>query len=359
LPPILTAYLRSSSAGAFDFCQMQAYLTYVLGLGPDEENGWERPEPGCKADQGSLVHKALELLACRKLADQNGEATFKDDETGASFGPGHPTVEEAFKTSWDYYSRVLSHWDWNEGRKQDCWRWTQDALSLSSGLFDPRNRTVLWPEKRFDIVMDQPWARYEYDIPGWPKVQGQLCLKGTVDLVCAMDGDPESVELVDWKTGQRKDWATGKMKEYSSLSHDFQLRLYHYALCKLLPAVKNVFITIVFVRDGGAFSIPFSRSDLPETERMIRDRFFAMKQCELPKLESDDPRGEFKCRKLCFAGRNSFPGETRTVCKQVADELLEIGMARVTAKFGDPKRAVSYGSGGGRSEANSAASKEA
>ncbi len=85
-------------------------------------------------------------------------------------------------------------------------------MKLSNGLFNPLKREIIWPEKYFDFTIDKPWAHYDYVMADGRKIEGQLGLKGTVDLVCSLDGT-RVIELVDWKTGRRKDWATDKTKE--------------------------------------------------------------------------------------------------------------------------------------------------
>src|SRR5690606_34355557 len=58
-------------------------------------------------------------------------------------------------------------------------------------------------------------------------------------------------------TGRRLNWATGEEKTHEKLKDDPQLRIYHYAVSHLYPDIENIYITINFINDGGAFTICF------------------------------------------------------------------------------------------------------
>ena len=58
---MLITYIRSSSYNNYEFCQMQYFMKYVLGL-PDIS--------GKAAERGTMVHKVMEVLANLKLFQQ-------------------------------------------------------------------------------------------------------------------------------------------------------------------------------------------------------------------------------------------------------------------------------------------------
>lgn len=337
---MIVCYLRSSTLAAWDFCPFQAWLNYGLGIGGEPGDGWAVPPSHKKADKGTITHKALELLAGAKLAAQRGEAEFGNDETGGRY-PADITPEQALEEAWWHYTSRLTHWDWRPTDRDDCMAWVNAACSAAGGLFDPRRRTVVWPEKYFDLPIERPWAEWPSGEDGRP---GRLAIRGTVDLVVeAGDG---VYELVDWKTGQRKDWSTGETKDWKKLRNDTQLRLYHYALSRLLPDAREIIISIVFLRDGGPFSLPFSREDLAATEGMLRARFEEMRCCVRPRRIKGDPTHGWKCDRLCQYELNRWPGTDRTVCDHMHAELLELGMVGATDRY-RTERAAKY-SGGGR-----------
>jgi hypothetical protein len=347
---VICTYLRSSSFNTWSMCQFQFFCTYVLGLKPNDENGWTIPKPQMKADKGNIVHKGLELLARQKLAMQKGETTFSEDEIGKTWPVATFTPDDAFEEAWKVYTKVrAAHWDWTVKEYRECRRWMWDAMTMQGGMWNPLNCNIVMPEQYFDLPFEEPWARYSYTLPDGRKLEGQLAIKGTVDLITEEDAD--TLHYVDWKTGMRKDWATGKPKDWKKLRDDPQLRLYHYALSRLYPDRKHILMTIVFIQDGGPFSLDFGPQDLPKTEKMIRDRFETIKDSVRPARiwnHRDNP-GQFKCKKLCAFGMNKWQGTSKNVCDHLHDELLTLGMDKVVARYAKADAFTSYGEGGGRS----------
>jgi hypothetical protein len=310
------------------------------------------PDPGNKkAAKGTCTHKALELLARQQVARQEAQTSFVDEETGGHWLTNSFSVPEAVETAWHYYTCVKeTPFEWFQEDFEDVARWTDDALAYHGGLFDPRQRTVVWPEKYFDFTIDKPWAWYSFDLPDGTKLEGQLSLKGTLDLVCEVDGYPGVYELVDWKTGMRKCWNTGTIKDYQKLRDDPQLRIYHYALTKLLPRAKEIFVSIVWIQDGGPYPLPFGPEDLEKTEAMLQKRFERIRDTYLPKLIKGTPQ-QWKCSRLCEYGKKTWPGSGKTICEHLHGELLTLGMDKVTAQYGNQAALTRYGDGGGRSGA--------
>ena len=55
---MIVTYIRSSSYNNYEYCQMQYFITYVLG---------HRSISGKKAQLGTIVHKVMECLSsCKK-----------------------------------------------------------------------------------------------------------------------------------------------------------------------------------------------------------------------------------------------------------------------------------------------------
>ena len=63
---MLVTYIRSSSYNNYEYCQMQFFITYVLG---------QESVSGKKAQLGTIVHKVMECLASckKKLQDNEGK----------------------------------------------------------------------------------------------------------------------------------------------------------------------------------------------------------------------------------------------------------------------------------------------
>ena len=326
---MIVTYLRSSSYTTEDWCQQKYFLSYVVGF---EELSNQ------KADKGTIVHKALELLALCKVAEQNKQRDFTDDQLGY-FEVDEIDLESAVSLSFDYYSQKATHHFWCKQDYLDCLHWTRKAVSYKDGMFDPRMRNIINPEIHFDFEIKQDWAKYDFVDPsdGTP-LSGYLRMRGTVDLVTEVDDG--IIEMIDWKTGRRLNWATGEVKDFDKLRQDPQLRIYHYAMSQMFPKHSDFLITIFFINDGGAFTIPFYQEDLKKTERMIQKKFHKICNISQPKLSPS-----WKCSKLCHFGKNNYIDSNGddtglTICEFMKKQTRKHGMDHVIRTFGEHK---SYG----------------
>mgnify|MGYP006266544713 CR=1 FL=1 len=327
---IIITYFRSSSYNTHSMCEQQFFMEYVLG--------WRGPS-GQKADKGTIVHKVLEILAVIKKADQDGLSDIDDDVIGPVSVKNHSLntiIEKVYK----YYSELCSHHKWSLKDYKDCHSWVYKAIEFNNGMFDPRNRNILCPEQHFDIEIKKPWAKYSYETPEG-KLEGNLALKGTIDLITLLDDN--TIEVVDWKTGRRLDWATGQEKTQEKLESDPQLRIYHYAISHLYPQIDHIIFSIYFINDGGPFSICFDKSDLSKTEDMLRRKFDIVKDTRKPRLNKS-----WMCNKLCHFGKTTFEntsidpiieyregqvcsvGSPMTKCEQIKHEIDSKGIDAVS-----------------------------
>lgn len=285
---MIITYLRSSSYGTHSMCEQQYYIEYVLGL---------RSPSNKKADKGTIVHKVLEILAWIKLAEQNNEKTVIDDILG-KIDIKKYNLNTIIEKIYNHYSKTFSHHQWEIKDYQDCHSWVYKAISHNNGMFDPRNRNILQPEQHFDIEIKKKWAKFKYDYQN-EILEGYLAIKGTIDLITKVDDN--TIEIIDWKTGRRLDWATGQEKTQEKLQSDPQLKIYHYAVSQLYPEVEHVMVSINFINDGGPFTICYDKSDLASTEDMLKRKFEAIKNTQIPKLSKT-----WKCTKLCHFGKSTF-----------------------------------------------------
>ncbi len=319
-------------------CEQQYLFDYVLGY---------RSPSNKKADKGTIVHKALEILAFVKYTVQNGDSTFEDDILG-TINVYNYDLDDIIERVYNYYTTGFSHHDWSDKDFRDCRKWTYKAIEYAGGMFDPRNRNILYPEQRFDITINKPWAEYEYELPDGEKLKGNLSIKGTIDLIT--QPAENTLEIIDWKTGRRLNWATGEEKTQEKLEVDPQLMIYFYAVQKLYPHIETCIITIYFINDGGPFSMTFHKSDMQKTEDLLRQKFYHIKNTKRPKLSKT-----WKCTKLCHYGKNSFkdnpdilpileyrdgqvcnPGYNMTMCEQVAHDIQLKGLENVVDEYTVP-----------------------
>lgn len=192
---MMVTYIRSSSYGNYDYCQMQYFMTYVLG---------HRSPSGKKAQLGTMVHKVMECLAsCKKhLQDHPDEKTMTitDDALGEIEFTKRKLytkkfVDDLLKRSYEWYQKDCIH-KYFPADLKFCKTQIENALDYNDGQFDPRKRNIVATEPTFDIPIEEDWAKFSYYIDE-KRVDGQLAIKGTVDLITEIDDG--IIEVVDWK----------------------------------------------------------------------------------------------------------------------------------------------------------------
>lgn len=321
-------------------CAQQYFLEYVLGI---------KSPSGIKADKGTIIHKVLEILAYIKLTEQNNETIYIDDILGP-INIEKYNLNSIIEKVYKYYSAQFKNHEWSAKDYKDCHLWVTKALESHNGSFDPRNRNILQPEQRFDIVIEKPWAKYFYQTKDG-LLEGHLAIKGTIDLITKVNDN--TIEIIDWKSGKRLDWATGEEKTLAKLQNDPQLRIYHYAVSALYPQMDHIIFTINFINDGGAFSVCYDKNDLPQTELMIKKKFETIKNTQVPELNKT-----WKCTKLCHFGKTTFENshvlpilEYRdnqitkvdnhmTKCEQVKHDIHLLGIDNVVDNYTVPGYSV-------------------
>jgi ATP-dependent helicase/DNAse subunit B len=335
---MIIVYFRSSSFITWDFCPHKYFLDYTLGFHSPANKS---------AQKGTIVHKALELLAKLKLTLQQGKEGFSDSELRCDFWVDKVsdlTPEEAIETAYHHYVSK-GEFEYEKKDFEDCRKWMWEALLWKDGMFSPIQMNIVSPEQYFNFEIREPWAEFSYKLPGGEKLEGYLGLKGTLDLV--VERKPNVYEIVDWKTGRRWDWNKQKPKEYEDFFTDPQLLIYHYAACKLYPKIDNIFVTIFWLQSGGPFSICLQRSDLERTTEMLKKRFVTIKNTYKPQAIFPN----YKCN-WCYFSKNSFDGPVETyndsICKQTRDEIKQLGIDRVTAFRAKAGAFTMYGEGGGK-----------
>jgi hypothetical protein len=318
-------------------CEQKYYLSYILGI---------REPPNKKATLGSVVHKALELLSYQKLCWQRGTSSYMDDTFG------EVCIDDidpmwATERAYEYYAQLEPEHGWTKGDLALCKSWTNKTLTISGGRCDPRNHNIIMPEQVFDFTIDEPWAKYHFELPDGEVIEGQLGLRGTMDLV--YEDEPGIIDVLDYKTGQQLNWATGKPKDFKSLCNDPQLRLYHLASTRLFPDADEIYMRIVYMNYDGCFILPYSRDDLPDTMRMIKRKFDEIRYATRPRLKKS-----WKCNRICHFGKASHPEDpSKTMCEFFKDKIRADGINKVTLDYNVNRAWERYGSGGGRQEQTS------
>jgi len=331
---MLVTYIRSSSYNNYDFCQMQYFLTYNLG--------W-RSNSGKKADMGTMAHKVMEILAgLKKFQQDNPRKKYlvvEDDKCGKvrvhkDKLNTDELVDKLTEDSIQAYSATSSHKFYPKERGE-VRATVQTFLTWNDNQFDPRKRNIYYPEPHFDLPIEEDWAKFDFVDSNGNTQKGQLAIKGTIDLVTLVNDD--TIEVVDWKSGRRLDWATGEEKTYKKMMNDPQLLLYFYAMSRIFPEFSNRIMSIFFYKDidGKVDPVPYSfcfdKSDEDRFLEMLRKRVQEIRKNVKPSV-LDPTRKDFRCKYLCHFCKNSFEGETDSMCITIEKELVQLGMDEVVKK---------------------------
>ncbi len=327
-------YLRSSSYSSHQICPLQYYLVYTLGFS----------FPGnIAADRGNITHKALEILGNKKLAIQNGKDGYEDEIFGY-LKNSETDWRLATDLAYDYYTKIAPDHKWDHKKhKQEAYDWTEQAMTMNGGVFNPENLDIIAVEKTFDYTFEEDWAWYSYDIGEDKPIEGFLSIKGTIDVIYR---ENESViSMLDWKTGRCWDWAKDKPKTYSSLKIDPQLMIYFFALSKCYPEAEQILVNIIFMNTAGAFTLPYEKKDLAYAKEIIRNKFEKIKNTNKPIRNKN-----WKCDKgiVCKALLTPYKDSGKSYCDFFHDQIRAKGSDQVFREFGDKKKLNRYGTGGGR-----------
>ena len=330
---MIICYHRSSSLGTFEFCQMKYFFQYVLGF-KDKTNK--------KALMGTIVHRALQVLGDKKLAQTKGEDKLVNDDIQDLTFEECDDIDKIVEICFNYYTDHEKEVSLTKKELRTCINWTHKALAYKEGKLDPRNQNIFATEQFFDIEIKKDWAKYDYEVNG-EKISGHLSIKGTVDVV--VKEDEKYFQVLDYKTGRRLNWATGEEKTYDDLQKDKQLLLYYYALKNLYPD-WSFYVSIYYINDGGIFDLVFDDVDYKKAEQILKDKFEEIRDCKVPKQLSRE-QSHWKCQKLCRFSE-TFEDTGKSACNYFHDMIKSIGIDKVTQEHADISRITKYGDGGGR-----------
>ena len=146
----------------------------------------------------------------------------------------------------------------------------------------------------------------------------QFAVRGFIDLVHEIDED--TIEIVDWKTGNRKNFHTQEEITEEVLMREVQPRLYHLAAYFLYPKYKNIIITFYYANDKGPVTISLSNDDLTATITALHKFIKTVSKDSLIRRNRS-----WKC-KMCSFERNK-------VCDRVWSDLNTMGGEYVEDKY--------------------------
>lgn len=269
--------LSTSSISTFDHCEHRFMLGSVLGI---------KEESNKAALLGTIFHKVFEQFA--RGIDLSSTELVK------------VTFEGYKKENDNLTDKDLS----------DLQTLVKRGLEFNSGEFDPRGKDILDVEK---------WFELEIGFNG-----DAIKLRGVIDLVKRIDD--KTIEIVDYKTGASlKDFYTGKEKTEESLYKDHQIRLYHYAACKLYPTAENIIFTLYFVKLDKPFTIIIDKAEAYRAELFLKRKFDKIKLITQPRLNIT-----WRC-KMCDYSKKKMG--TQSVCEFFRDKIRIEGLEKTIEEY--------------------------
>lgn len=273
--------LRASTIGTYKDCPFKFFLQYVVGF-PSVS--------GKKANLGTISHYVLETLA---KAKKRGRSELYSSKS--------TNPEWILSKIWPIFTKDYPDHEYCQEDYDFCLEQVQNVLNSK---YNPLKLNVIRTEHQFEIEANIPGFSYDYtDYLTQKNKTGNMALRGTIDLIT--EAAPDTLEVIDYKTGQRSDWITGSPKEWEDFFKDIQLRMYDLATSKLYPQYKYRMLTIIFTRDGGPFSISFEPEDIQDTLDSFRKMYRQiLNDSKISRLKDNkDKRDQiWKCDYVCQFG---------------------------------------------------------
>ena len=183
------------------------------------------------------------------------------------------------------------------------------------------------PYKMDNIIDQERWFSIEMPGDEWKtkdenKNDMQFTIRGFIDLVREIDED--TIEIIDWKTGQRMDFYSRVSIDPIQLMREIQPRLYHLASQNLYAKYKNIIITFYYINNGGPITISLSNEDIPFTLAAIWTFFNHVRKDTLLKRNRS-----WQCR-MCSYNKND-------ICTKVWSDLHAHGTKYIELKYKNMK----------------------
>ncbi len=281
--------LSYSSMTNYDWCNFKYWLQAVLGF---------QDESGPAATIGHISHHILEILSKASVVKHDPKSKIWD-------------LDYLFKICFNRYYKE---------RPEICEKIdNKKLLDVSKGVVDIINSDYT-PIRNNTIAVELPFNIAITD-PGFKINDKYLNIRGRIDRVDQID--TSTLEIIDYKSGTRTNYNSSDRHKKTSedLYNDLQPRLYHLACQYLYPEFNSFIVTMYYLTDGGAVSVPFSEADIGITKEILRRKFQAISA-------NDDPQRtrSWKCNVLCPFGKDGS-------CDKLWAEKEQVGVEFMKAKY--------------------------
>ncbi|KKN98952.1 hypothetical protein LCGC14_0141970 [marine sediment metagenome] len=291
----------ASAIGMYYHCSFAYFLHYILGM---------ETKTGLAALQGSIVHKTLEWMCqLKRRGKTNVDPMWLLDRAWDELTAESPEIA---------IRRVTTRIDKETGDLKEAADHKKCRVALETILADkhynPYDNESIGIEQWF--AMEMPGEEWECTDKDGNK--HQFAARGFIDLVKEID--KETIEIVDWKTGNRKNFHTQEDIDEEVLTKEVQPRLYHLAAYFLYPQYKNIIVTFYYANDGGPVTVAFSQDDLARTVAVLHRFFTTVKQDTLLL------RNRHWTCKMCSFNNNG-------ICNRVWSDLNTMGSEYIEDRY--------------------------
>jgi ATP-dependent helicase/DNAse subunit B len=274
-----------SALETYQDCAWKYYLNYYCKI---------REPSGKAAVIGTVVHKVMEILS---KAKKTGHHLLNDKYVDIIYLSKICLARE---------SRTNPHLHFTDGDYKTILKLCE---SIMKTMYNPLKMETIAVEMGFEIQIQKKGFSYKYtDFKTNEEKTGFFTINGFIDLITKVNDN--IIEIVDYKTGQRKDWITGKDKTHENIDQDLQIQIYNLAAHYAFPNKKRL-LTLYYLKEGGPFTVSLDETSEADILDKIRKIFRAIVLDNDPKrLKDNDERKHqhFKCRKVCYFGRTEENG---------------------------------------------------
>ena len=291
----------ASAIGRYNHCPFSYFMHYILGM---------ESKAGKPALQGNIVHQTLEWMAkLKKRGKTNVDPMWLLDRAWDEFTDKSPELG---------LRRVTTRIDKETGGFKEAADFKKCRIAMEVVLANPHYNPY-----GINVVDSEQWFALELPGDEWKCLdkdgkEHQFAVRGFIDLIQELDSD--TIEIVDWKTGDRKDYYTQYPIDEELLMREVQPRLYHLAAYFLYPKYKNIIITFYYTNSGGPITISLSPEDLAMTIATLY-RFFTTIRRDTLIVRNR----HWKCR-MCSFNKND-------VCHRVWSDLHTMGGQYVEERY--------------------------
>ncbi len=293
----------SSAINLYNHCPFSYFLHYILGM---------ESKTGKAALQGSIVHRTLEWMTkLRKRGKINVDPMWLLDRAWDEQTEISPGIE---------IRRVTTRIDKETGGLKEAADFKRCRVAMERILNDPHYNPY-----NLKVIDSEQW--FALEIPGkiWKCMDKngkihQFTCRGFIDLVHEINH--ETIEVVDWKTGNRKSFYTQQSIDEDVLMREIQPRLYHLAAYFLYPRYKNILITFFYANEGGPITIALSHDDIVMTIAALNRFFVTVKNDTLVQRNR-----AWTCR-MCPFDRNGM-------CSRIWSDMHTLGSEYIENRYSE------------------------